>query len=302
MVGSNHMKKINYMGKVDIVLVHTGNYFYDYINDCIDQLTKYDFNIHMIISNKLENYITNRNINICLEQDLIDDDISSFSIKNIDSNFRDGFWNRCSLRFLLISKYAKIKNLTNFFHIENDVLLFSDFQLIRSKSIETNKSMIIVSDSFRCIPSVVFFRDEEISQELSNFITKNNTVSDMDNLFLFFENNRDKVDNFPIFPDGFGDKYSIDYKNINFQNLFSDFNSIFDGAAIGQYLGGIDPINSRYRDTIGFVNETCVFNVSKYKYVWKNYEPFMRIGNIDIKVNNLHIHSKNLKRFIKKEL
>ena len=287
------------MSKVDIVLVHTGNYFYDYINDCIYQLNKYNFNVHIIISEKLKSKI-NSNVNIYIEEDLLDDSISSFSIKNIDNNFRDGFWNRCSSRFLLLAKYAKIKNLENFFHIENDVLLFSNFEDIKTSSMNTEKDLLIIADSFnRCVPSVVFFKNKEICQELSDFIINNNTVSDMHNLFLFFENNRNRVDNFPIFPDGFSDKYFIENKNINFQNGFNNFNSIFDGAAIGQYLGGIDPVNSGFRETIGFVNESCIFKVSKYKYIWENNEPFILVDNKKVKINNLHIHSKNLKMFIK---
>jgi hypothetical protein len=40
------------------------------------------------------------------------------------------------------------------------------------------------------------------------------------------------------------------------------FQCIFDGAAFGQYIGGIDPRNSNNTNTIGFINETCVVKSS----------------------------------------
>ena len=80
----------------------------------------------------------------------------------------------------------------------------------------------------------------------------------------------------------------------------SKFNSIFDTAAIGQYLGGIDPKNES-GDTTGFINEDCVVKYDKYKFKWikngKYYFPHIIINEKIIPINNLHIHSKNLKNF-----
>jgi hypothetical protein len=77
--------------------------------------------------------------------------------------------------------------------------------------------------------------------------------------------------------------------------MYKLFNSIFDGAAIGQYLGGIYS-NPNLK---GYINDTTIFNVSKYNYIWEHNEPYMVFENKKIKINNLHIHSKNLKQFIK---
>ena len=88
----------------------------------------------------------------------------------------------------------------------------------------------------------------------------------MYNLFTFYSLNKNIVDNLPIISE------ELISNNINFSNCYNDFNSIFDGAAIGQYLGGIDPRNNS-SNSIGFVNEQCIFNVSNYKYIWNNNEP-----------------------------
>ena len=73
---------------------------------------------------------------------------------------------------------------------------------------------------------------------------------------------------------------------------------IFDAAAIGQYLFGIDPKNTTQKHTEGFINETCVVKYNKYRFIWKYYQgiyrPYIIIGDQTIPIFNLHIHSKRL--------
>ena len=81
---------------------------------------------------------------------------------------------------------------------------------------------------------------------------------------------------------------------------FSSFLSIFDGAAIGQFLGGIDPKNGVSKP--GFINESCLFNPSLIKFTWEVDDcdrrvPYASYGNSISRINNLHIHSKNLQKF-----
>ena len=87
----------------------------------------------------------------------------------------------------------------------------------------------------------------------------------------------------------------------NYSLNFDKFQSIFDAAAIGQYLGGIDAGVDADR-TMGFINESCVFDCSKLKFEWRKDEEgrYVLIGSYDgeeFAVNTLHVHSKNPKRF-----
>jgi len=75
---------------------------------------------------------------------------------------------------------------------------------------------------------------------------------------------------------------------------------LFDGAAIGQYLGGVDPRNQKSKP--GFINESCVFNPSRFLFEWikddKGREiPYAIFKDCKYRINNLHIHSKNLAKF-----
>ena len=105
------------------------------------------------------------------------------------------------------------------------------------------------------------------------------------------------IQNFPIFPSNFANTKEEIYVSENF-NLF---NLIFDAAAMGQFLGGVDPRNIP-GDSSGFINETCVIKYDKYKFIWEYQDdvkkPFLVINDTKIPIFNLHIHSKQLKRFM----
>lgn len=82
---------------------------------------------------------------------------------------------------------------------------------------------------------------------------------------------------------------------------FDVFSCLFDAAAIGQYLGGVDPMIDP-SDTRGFVNETCVIKYNNYKIWFEEVDnikrPYIEIHNNKYKIFNLHIHCKNLKKFM----
>jgi hypothetical protein len=85
---------------------------------------------------------------------------------------------------------------------------------------------------------------------------------------------------------------------------FNLFQSVFDAAALGQYLGGIDPFYHG-PSLPGFINESCLFNPSAMTYTWERDEegrlvPYATFKNETYKINNLHIHCKDLKRFSSK--
>jgi len=142
----------------------------------------------------------------------------------------------------------------------------------------------------RCIPGIIYIPKYEL---FTNLIENYDyTKNDMINLANFYTRKKGIVKTFPIIDD------SLD-KCIYNEN-FQEFNSIFDGAAIGQYLGGVDPRNIA-GDSTGFVNETCEIKYDKYRFKWikkgKYSFPHIEINSKLIPINNLHIHCKQLEQF-----
>jgi hypothetical protein len=125
--------------------------------------------------------------------------------------------------------------------------------------------------------------------------------NDMEN-FSIIQSQTGVIENLPIFisdPRG-----SHEYQFVT--NGFDKFQMIFDAAAMGQFLGGVDPRNIP-GDTCGFVNETCIIKYDQYRFIWNTIDdikrPFIAVkdanGNdFTYPIFNLHIHSKNLENFI----
>ena len=279
-----------------IILVCLKN-FQPYIIDNINNLLAFNNNdIHVITERDFFSYFENLPIKLvdCSELDSFNYNLNS----QLDRNFRNGFWYLCSLRFFYIYSYIKTNNLFNIIHLENDVLSYVNFN---NFNIEKNKVYVTFDCETRVIPGIIYIPNYVAFKPIiENY---NFNLNDMENLAIVHEN---YIEPFPIFP--------ILHTTVNKYNKnFNEFNSIFDTAAIGQYLGGIDRRNiSSYfgitdernitGDTRGYVNNTCVIKYNIYKFLWIKintlYIPHVIIDNNFIRINTLHIHSKDLDRFL----
>jgi hypothetical protein len=152
----------------------------------------------------------------------------------------------------------------------------------------------------------MYFKNLNSISDFTSFILGKNGVNDME-LLPQYKNETNKVKNLPILPLN----YDLPFKSQTglvtedekqyFTNL-DKFNSIFDGAAIGQYIGGIDPRNQA-GNTVGFINESSLFDVSKFNFEFHSDDkgrkiPFLVYKEQKYKINNLHVHCKNLRKLM----
>jgi hypothetical protein len=100
--------------------------------------------------------------------------------------------------------------------------------------------------------------------------------------------------NLPILFEGVNE---YKYLPFDFDNMFSEFRCIFDGAALGQYLFGIDKFITK-QNTVGFVNESCVFDPSNFEYKFIDQCPYLISNGIKYKIVNLHMHCKNIAQLL----
>jgi hypothetical protein len=272
------------------------NTFQEYILHAIQCLHK--FNNHNIVVITDCVLITNFNgPNINVKVVAIEGFMPSYRElhKTLQNSYRNGFWQLALFRFKTLLTYMRHHDRKNIIHIENDILVYKDLSELNLQN--HNKILLTMDSKTRCIPGIMYIPNPDILEEcLNNF--KDN-LNDMENWGLCYNERPDLVDTFPIFPtDNSRPELTSVTKN------FDKFNCIFDAAAIGQYLGGVDPRNKR-GDTSGFVNETCLINYSKYNIIWKSHPkyntlvPHLLVGSNIIPIINLHIHSKNLTKFIK---
>lgn len=270
-----------------IIFVCIGN-FQEYILDNIKNLKLFQNNDIVIITDKpFFHYFENLNIILVDSANLQDFNFNNKS--SLDKNFRNGFWHLCSLRFFYLYSYIKTNNLTNCIHLENDVITYINFDKFDS-NIKHNKLYVTYDCDTRVIPGIIFIPNADALKPIIDRYDFN--LNDMENLGIY---DISIIEPLPIIP-------IIDTTNINKLNMnYFDFNSIFDAAAIGQYLGGVDKRNKN-GDTRGFVNETCLIKYDNYKFFWiqkdKLFIPHIVVDNNLVRINNLHIHSKELYKFI----
>lgn len=280
---------------MEIVLVML-NTFQEYILHAIQCLHK--FNNHKIVVITDCVLITNfDDPNINVKVVAIEGFMPSYKEFNntLQNTYRNGFWQLALFRFKTLLTYMRHHGRKNIIHIENDILVYKDLSELNLQN--HNKILLTMDSKTRCIPGIMYIPNPDILEQcLNNF--KDN-LNDMENWALCYNEIPDLVDTFPIFPT---DNSSPELTSIT--KNFDKFNCIFDAAAIGQYLGGVDPRNKR-GDTSGFVNETCLIKYSNYNIIWKpdpkynTLVPHLLVGANIIPIVNLHVHSKNLTKFIK---
>jgi hypothetical protein len=251
------------------------------------------------------------------------DDVFNFSAKSAhDKEWRDGFWHYTSARFFTLHSFMTKYDVQDVIHIENDVLLYYNCDKTLAEPLNNSRRIHIPFDSYtRNIASIVYIPDvSTLGQVLTHYDYGKN---DMYN-FSEIRKKTDLIDQFPIFMEDIkssenkeSDKAAVNTDalgsaSVNTDALERAFVShgwsrfggyIFDAAAIGQFIGGVDPHNCP-KDTRGFINETCVIKYNdEGTILWKNCDgflkPFLQTREArEIPIFNLHIHSKALTLYV----
>lgn len=277
-------------------MVSTGN-FQEYIIHNIQNLKLFENNDITVITENIFFHLLQNYDNITLVDTKELDDYNYKKNCTLDVHFREGFWLNSSLRLFYVYSYMKKYNLTNCMHIENDVMVYTnlDTLLPSFKYVHPESKIYATYDcDYSVIPGIMFISNSDALKPIIDNYKFDK--SDMQNLATHDES---VIVPFPIFP--ITENENVVHK-IN--KNYPDFECIFDAAAMGQYLGGVDKRNvpDGY-DSRGFVNETCIVKYNNYVFYWlKNkdnlYVPYVIVDNKLIKIINLHIHSKELYKFM----
>lgn len=274
--------------EVNIILVCI-NKFQEYILSNIKQLIRLGHkNIYVITNSQFFNLFKDYSNQITL----INSEDLKPSHQGVNAESTD-FWHLTSSRFMYIYELMKRDNIQNVFHLENDVLIYYNCNTLLAK---LDNNFYIPFDSLnRNIASIIYVPNHNIfKQILDNYDLKKN---DMEN-FPIIKKKTNLIQQFPIINN---DDNQTDPEYNFVSHNFDKFQIIFDAAAIGQYLGGVDPIHNA-NDTTGYINPDCIIKYDKYQFEWKQIDnikkPFIKINNELYPIFNLHIHSKNLEKFI----
>ena len=284
-----------------VVLVNIG-VFQEYILYCIKQLQNYGNNDITIITNSefFDKYIVlenTENIELVPSEEL--DDMNYHLFSGMSRDFRDGFAFYTSQRLFLIYSYMKYYGIKDCVHIENDNMIYENLDAIFPGSPVSINVCAVFDSPKKVIASIIYIPSIYALEELLK--QYNMGLNDMENLGM----RADAIEKLPIIPlikDYTEPNYTI---GIPYAQNFGRFGKkhIFDGAAIGQYFGGIDPRNTTEKNTRGFINETCVVKFNNFNFTWLDsdedglYRPYLIVNGDEYPIVNLHIHSKKLSEF-----
>jgi len=233
-----------------------------------------------------------------------------------DTTYRKGFWNFTVQRFFVLDDFMSHNNITNLIHLESDTLLYRtvDELLPTLRTHYHGIATVFISDT-HCIPCFVYLRDKTAIKQLTTYLAQQAHTGKNDMLLLSeFKTKMSThlIASLPIIPRTYILCHGL--KNLrnepahnpeDYCNHIAAFNSVFDGNAIGQYLGGIDPRLGKSKP-FSFINPDCFFNPALLTFEWKKDAlgrtiPFMTFNDEAYQINNLHISSKNLKAFLSVE-
>lgn len=231
----------------------------------------------------------------------------------LNDQFLEGYWRYTSERFLYLHDYMAAFGAKNIFHIENDVLLYVDLEKLLPVFQAYYPGIATTFESeFKCVPGFVYIANEGAVQKLANSFAQkaSKAMTDMKLMAQFWKEHKEDIDCLPMIMESYlldhipaGIDNRIWRKKLRHCSNIAQFESIFDGAAIGVFFDGLDPAKGDYHP--GYLMKG-LFNASWIDYKWEMDEngrkvPYAIYGSEIYRINNLHIASKRLERFTSRE-
>lgn len=200
-------------------------------------------------------------------------------------------------RFAVLYQTMVTYNLSNVLFLELDNLIYDD--PLKWENAFSLKDMAYMYDKEdRCSSGICFIKNKEILCRFVDFCmyfinTTQKHLNEMTALYEFWKLNKNDIQILPT-------HWQPSISTIASEH-YNKYESIFDSAPMGIYLGGIDPYHTNgiiEKNKYWWAND---IDYTGYNYVWKKDECGRNIPYIDtIKINNLHIHSKDLESHVSK--
>ena len=211
--------------------------------------------------------------------------ISSFLKRNRElENVAGGYWINTIRRLFALIQVARLNPDETIIHLESDVYLYADEDDLNKYEFERDLVSYPRLSPTRGIASILYSPDlktlAKFLQDLKTMLSQDSKIeNDMDLLGCAL--NMDLAKELPSVPG----KDEIPTKT----------KFIFDGAAIGQYLLGVDPVHTSGSVISGFQNSDYPIELSSLNWSISS-DNKINIGYKDrnYKLLSIHAHSKEL--------
>ena len=298
------MKDMNY-------ILYNSNTLPNHLNDCISNIKKVDPNSNVyLISDIKTNY---KGVISIVNSDIISDqtqDIVSHNIYKNTNYEKNPLWESSLIRIFAIRDLASRYSIQDIIHFDNDVLIYAKADEV-AKLFAKDKVNITRSNEKSLVFGYSYFHDFKILDKLCNRLYeliminicdknwKSKPINEMRLLQMIYGE----------MPEFFNILNSYPLKN----NAY-----VFDPAIYGQIVGGshfrprrffpksvyrVGYIDTRRRylprgGWLDLSHEVAdKFLADNTKLFFKNRVPFLKNKNGTFKIANLHIHSKELRKY-----
>ena len=292
----------------NFVIAYLGN-LPKYLIDCIKQIRIWNPTTEIWIgcSNLVNNVELLKNINtnvniIYIDTLTITSAHETFN-KTYTNNSMNNFWKYTMERFFIVEEIMLKYNLTNVLHLEVDNMIYFNLKEILPifKKVSKEENILIPSDnSTRYIAGVCYIPTPNSIANMNIFFSLHNkNQAEMEVIMQFNGNVLSLPVVMPEYPhsklcpiDGKADPVPL-----RLSKYAEDFGGLFDAAAIGQYMFGIDKIHNK-GNTDGFINTHSVYRINEFQTRWNYENKYLEIKYDSRwwRVFNIHVHSKELSR------
>lgn len=277
---------------MNYLLFYTGK-IPDYVNQTFDSIYKAEgesCKIYFCGDEELKR----KDIEFIQKNDLNNEFIEEVSNLNYFRNESNLLWESSFLRIFYLYELANKLGIDNFIHFDCDVLTYKPFKSIKNLFVEgklniTPVNEIFLNFSYSYINNIENFKKIctcliEIVNNSTHYEKKyyaGRRLNEMIMLNIAYIKNPDLFNLLKILPE-------------------NDSEFIFDPGSYGQYLGGVD---KHFFSKKNITDDHYVGrNIIKYGYDIKFNEglPVVIANEKEFKLVNLHIHKKNLRKFLAK--
>jgi hypothetical protein len=260
-------------------------------------------------------FLTNLNIEQPPDKNISIVNINEFDVPDISNYFSHDvpyhvqLWQTSVLRMFYLEKFLEKYNINDVIHFDNDIVLYSNlrkfepvfkgFNFLITPHFETeyvfgfsyiknNKSLIPINRDLLKLTNLPFTElqtrvDHKCPHEMRMLNYINNS------------NNMELIEHLPVVPAGVG------------SDNFNLFNAVFDPSTYGKHVGGsheLTPNNKHFVPTKNW-NGTEKHHYAgrqimedKLEVKFMDKEPRLYYNNSEYNLVNLHIHTKELDKFI----
>ena len=289
----------------EVTFVYLGEKLPRYGLASIELASRYSgLNVHLIGNAKMARSLRHSSVKFTATEDFYSDKEFKEVSKGImfPHSFRQGFWLKTLERFFVLSQFMKTENLDSIFHAELDQLLFRvDFLLSKLEERDQRGLFLPFHSPDLAVASVLYCNSQRALRSLLDFAYTGGTFSnEMALIANWAGNNREQI--FPLPTMASVLNFAPDQPKLASTLKSSQIGGVVDAAQLGWWVAGVDPRNVPVLELplTKFVDKTEASLLSRhqlaeFRFNFNPHDGFLHVEcgkEIDMRVFNLHIHSK----------